>query len=509
MRKIFVVVLTLAVLLGSQYMAWRQRSDISVTAETLAGNPVDHYHAPGGSQNVVIVAHGFASNKEMMRPWGYYLAAAGFDTYVIDEPGHGGSHRSLPDWQHDDTLGINLSTVIDQLLVLKQATPGHIALVGHSMGGAAVTQAALADPRIKATVAISSAYGRSLPADRPANLLSLAAERDPSSMVQAVTALATQSDGGKGQLGPQYGSFKDGTARQSDVVDGRNHITILYDEGAMRLTAKWIAGSLGAPEPAGTVSYGWLWICLGLAGAFGLVLALGALLAPPPVRRFVHNLPRVGFLTGLLMVAVSAFTAVIAAAYIRLPWPNLAVADYMLAYMLIMALVILGLRLFWPREFGFPVATDPEYDLGGLGRAGVLFLGFVGAVGTVIHMNLSNFMPTGYRLFLMIPVAIIMWLYTSQEEGLKRAVSNDVGPWAGLVVGVVGKLVIITTWLGASALPNPQPALPLMIPVVLLFFLLLELLSYILNLWRYPAGAVAAFSSLVLAWVVSVTMPLV
>lgn len=511
MRKVFVIALLLAVVLGSQYIAWRQRSAVTVTTETIAGNPVDHFHAPGGSRDVVIVAHGFASNKEMMRPWGYYLAAAGFETYVIDQPGHGASRQSLPaSWRDDgpDSLGNNLSTIIDQLVVLKQATPGRIALVGHSMGGAAVLQSALADPRVKATVTLSGAHSGPVPAGSPPNLLSLAAERDPASMVEAVTALAVQSDNGKGQMGKQYGSFKDGTARESDLVEGRNHISILYDNSVMKRTASWIARSLGAPEMGVTASYGWIWSWLALAGGLGLVLALAALLAPPEVRRSARSLPRVALLTALAMVAVAGFSAVLASAYVRIPWPRLAVVDYVQAYMLVMALVIFALRMVWPRDFGFQVAAESDVDLSGLVRAFVLFLVFVGAAGTVIHLNLSNFLPTGYRMLTMIFPAVALWLYSAQEEGLKRAVTNDLGPWAGLVVGLVAKLIIVATWMGASALPNPLESLPLMIPVLLPLFFLLEIISYCMNLWRYPAVGAAAFSSLVLSWTIAVTMPL-
>jgi hypothetical protein len=138
-----------------------------------------------------------------------------------------------------------------------------------------------------------------------------------------------------------------------------------------------------------------------------------------------------------------------------------------------------------------------------------VFLGFVLAAGTVIHMNFSNFVPTAHRLLLMIPLVVGLWLFFVQEEGLKRAVANDAGPWAGLVVGLVGKLVIVLTWLGAAALPNPQPFLPLTMPVIAPVMFLLELMSYLLNRWRYPATAAATFTSLVMVWSVAVTFPLV
>lgn len=512
-RKILVISLLLAVVLGAQYMAWRERSAISVTTETVAGNPVDHFRPLGESQGVVIVAHGFASNKVMMRPWGYRLAAAGFDTYIIDEPGHGASRRALPDWQADgnEPLGANLSAIIDELVASKRAEPGRIALVGHSMGGAAVTQAALADDRVKATVAISSAYKKAIPAERPGNLLSLVAERDPASMVNAAVALAAQADGGKGQVDKFYGAFEKGTARQSAVIDGRNHISILYDAGAMDRTAAWIAASLGTGAGVtagqGAPDYGWLWVGLALAAGMSLFFSMANLLSPPEVRRSARHLPRMSLVTAVAMVAVAAFVAVLGAAWFRIPWPKLAVTDYIMAYMLVLSLVLMALRLIWPRDYGFPVAAEPETDLGGLVRALVLLGVFVGVVGTVIHMNVANFVPSGSRVIMMIPLAIVLWLYGSQEEGLKRAVTNEFAPWAGVVVGVVAKLLIVVTWMGASALPNPQGFLPLMIPVVLPLFLLLEMVSYALNVWRYSPVGAAAFSSLVLAWSIAVTMP--
>jgi pimeloyl-ACP methyl ester carboxylesterase len=511
MRKILLISLLLAMVVGAQYMAWQQRSAIKVSTETVAGNPVDHFRPQGESHGVVIVAHGFASNKTMMRPWGYRLAAAGFDTYVIDEPGHGASRQALPAWQTggDEPLGVNLSAIIDELVSLKRAEPGRIALVGHSMGGAAVTQAALADERVVATVAISSAYGKAIPADRPRNLLSLAAERDPAYMVEAVTALAAQADGGKGELDKMYVNADQKSVRTSGVVPGRNHITILYDTGAMDRTAMWIAGPLGA-EIRGAVTsggYGWAWVVVALVAGMALVFTLAFQLSPPEVRRSARNLPRMSLLTALGMVAVAAFVAVLAAAWFRIPWPRIAVADYIMAYMLVLSLVLLALRLIWPRDYGFPVASEPETDLGGLVRALVLLGAFVGVVGTIIHMNAANFVPTGARLFMMIPLAIVLWFYGSQEEGLKRAVTNEFAPWAGVVVGVAAKLLVVVTWMSASALPNPQGFLPLIIPVVLPIFLLLEVVSYALNVWRYPPVGAAAFSSLVLAWSIAVTMP--
>jgi pimeloyl-ACP methyl ester carboxylesterase len=503
--------LLLALVLGAQYMVSRQRPDVTVTELELAGNPVDRYQAVGEKLGVVLVAHGFAANKELMRPWGYYLAQQGFDTYIFDQPGHGHSDRRLPgDVWTGTALGDNLRAMVDELVAGQQAAPGQIGLVGHSMGGLTVTQLALSDDRIRATVAISSAYRGEIPREKPQNLLSFAAERDPGFMVEAVTALARQSAGGAGELGKQYGSLRDGSARASYVEQGRNHITILYDAEAMERTGAWLRESVAART--GVLDggrYGWTWIALGLTAALVFVAVCAAVLAPAYARRGARNQQRAKFLTALVMLAVAAFSAVLAVVYIRFPWPRIAVLDYLLPYYLVMAAVLLVLRLVWPREYGYQVASqdgsDPAAMLRGLG----VFLGLAGAAGPIIHMNLSNFMLEPARILPLLVVAAGLWLYQVQEEALKRAVSADAGPGAGALAGLVGKLVVVLTWYGAAALPNPQTFLPLTIPVLVIIMGMLELFSYLMNRWHYPAAGAAVFSALVMAWCTVVTFPVV
>ena len=510
-RKVLAMALLLALVLGAQYMVSRQRPAVAETSIQLAGNPVDRYEPAEEKLGVVLVAHGFAANKELMRPWGYYLAQQGFDTYIYDQPGHGHSSTTLPEdvWT-GAALGDNLKAMVDELIASKQAEPGKIALVGHSMGGLTVTQLALSDDRIRATVALSSAYKGSIPAGKPVNFLNLAAQRDPSFMVKAVGAMAEQSENGKGQLGKQYGSFRDGTAREGDVVGGRNHITILYDTDVMARTAAWLRESiLSRTDVVETNSYGWPWVMVGLLASLGFVGVCAALLAPPDMRRSSRNQPRVGFWTALVMLAVAAFSAVLAVVYLRLPWPRVAVLDYLLPYFLVMALVLLVLRQLWPREYGFTVFSQEESDPGAMLRGLGVFLGFAGAVGPILHMNLSNFLPVGARIIPLLATALGMWLYLAQEEGLKRAVSNEAGPALAALLGLGGKAIIVLTWLGAAALPNPQTFLPLVVPVVAAVLALLELFSYLMNRWRYPATGAAVFSAMVLSWMLIVSFPLV
>ncbi len=503
----------LLLVVGSQYMIVQHSQPVTVTREEIAGTPVDRYMVPGSAAGVVIVSHGFAASKEMMRAWGYGLARQGFDTYVIDQPGHGDSKRRLDAWvgREPSRMGAHLGGLLDELVREGRATPGRIGLVGHSMGAAAAISAALDDDRIAATVAISSAYREALPPDRPANLLSLAAERDPAFMLSAVRAVATQAPGGNGRLGERYGLFADGSAREADVVPDRNHITIIFDTAVIQRAADWFHVAFGTSAP-GLQPYTipWGWVLAAFAGALGVLLTVASIFAPQTdAWKPTQAVPRMGMLTGLTTLVVAALSAVLATVYIRFPWLGLAVADYILPYFLTMATVLLVLRLLWSWDFGFPVLQSYESLLQELLRGTGVFGAFLVGVGTVVHMNLGHYIPSVPRLAPIAALAVGFWLYFAQEEALKKAVAAGGGPVAALVVGLVGKLAVVGTWLGATALPNAHPFLPLTIPVVLVVMVALEALSFILGRWRYPAAAVAAFVALVLAWTAGVTFPLV
>jgi pimeloyl-ACP methyl ester carboxylesterase len=506
LRKVLALTFMLSIVLVAQYMIWQSHTDVSVVQETIAGNPVSRYMAGPDPAGVVIVAHGFAGSKETMRPWGFALARQGFETYVIDQPGHGASNLRLPDWQGADreALGQNLRAIIDELVKRGRAQPGKIALVGHSMGGQAVTTAAMADDRVRATVAVSSAYLEALPTDRPGNMLSLAASRDPVEIARAVQAIAAQT-------GSNHGDFTRGTAREAEMVAGRNHMTIIFDAAVIDRTAEWIHAGLGTQPPARAPGAGWPWgwVAVALAGAFGAVLTCGAMLAPITEPRMPSGHQNINMSTALVTLAVTAFSAVLATVYLRIPWLGVAAADYLMPYFLVMAAVLMVLRALWPRDFGFPVSLGQEPAGTSLLRGAGIFLAFVGTFGPVMQMNLGHFMPTAPRILPMMALAVVFWLYFVQEEALKRNVALYLSPLAAVLVGLAGKLVIILTWMGANALPNPPIFLALITPVSLALLLGLELISFFLGRWRYTSVAIATFAALVLAWSVAITFPLV
>ncbi|MFZ5817033.1 MAG: alpha/beta hydrolase [Bacillota bacterium] len=494
MRKILLLVLMLAIVVGTQYMIAQERADVVVSHERLSGNPVDRYAAVGTPRGVVLVAHGFAASKKLMQPWGYALARQGFDVYIFDQPGHGEHPSSLQAWSglSQNPLGANLRAMVAELIRTGRAQPGKVALVGHSMGGVTVLAAGLEESAVAATVTLSAAYSDPLPPDRPAHLLSLVAERDPGSIRATAAALAPQSE-----------------SRKTVDVPARNHITILYDQEVMDQVAAWIHRALGSqkPGPVGTAAP-WNWILLALAGGLGALLAVAWLLIPPEVRTTGRVRP-LGFLTGLIALSVASLSAVLAAVYLRLPWVGVAVLDYLLPYFAVAAAVLYVLRWLWPRDFGFALTQGADTVESALVRGMGVALAYLGAVVPVIHMNLAYHMPTLPRLLPLMLSALILWLYFVQEEGLKRAVAAEWGSLGALVLGLLGKGVIIGTWLAATALPNPPTFLTLTVPVTVVVLAVLEVLSAILSRMRYSSAASATLNAVVLSWAMAVTFPLV
>jgi alpha-beta hydrolase superfamily lysophospholipase len=68
---------------------------VKVEAVTLAGDTpaIRLFPAVPGPHPVALLAHGATGSKETLFRYGEALAAAGFNCFLVDLPGHGGSRR--------------------------------------------------------------------------------------------------------------------------------------------------------------------------------------------------------------------------------------------------------------------------------------------------------------------------------------------------------------------------------------------------------------------------------
>lgn len=506
MRRIAGLTLLLAIVVGSMLAVGARSAGIRVLHRNVGGIPVSIYTAGERPSGAVVLVHDAGLNRPLLRYWGLALASQGFDVYIPDLPGHGANRTRFGD-------DVAVQTLRD---LVASFTHEHVALAGQGYGAAAAYRAAHNTPRVKAVVLLSPP---TLHGPAPPNLFALAAERDADSVREAITDLA----GGPQNLGLIQGDLREGSGRQGAILSGTGRARMLLDAGVVRAVAGWVHAAFGTRAPGAPAdryttpvpSPGLEWMALGLLAATGVVLATISALSPraeyAAAGRGAMRAPRLNMLTGLLLLALSALAAVIMGAWLRpFAWLHLAGGDYVVSYFLFMAGILFSLRMLWPDDYDF--FGGPWADLGaigfvrGLAVAGVALVAF----GPVLHTNLSWFLPVGSRLLPFLVLAVGMWFYFVQEEALKRAVATELSYLAALIVALLGKAMVIASWVGAAYLPNP-PAdflVGLLLPLGAVL-LLLECFGLALDRSGYPISTGAVLKAVLFAWVLAVTLPVV
>jgi alpha-beta hydrolase superfamily lysophospholipase len=115
-------------------------------------------YEPRRARGVTIVAgHGYSSSKQNLDALCGFLASHGFRVLSLDFPGHklgasGGVLRSIED------LTAAMLAVVD---FARQTEPGHIYVLGHSMGASTALRSCAADVAIDGAIAVATGYGRS------------------------------------------------------------------------------------------------------------------------------------------------------------------------------------------------------------------------------------------------------------------------------------------------------------------------------------------------------------
>lgn len=525
--RLAAVFLGLALVLGALGMLARGRADVDVTQATMAGYPAAIYRSRGASPplGTVVVAHGIAANKELMRPWGLALARRGFVAVLVDQPGHGDSQRRLPAGTDGPfsapDLAAGLKQVVDALVQQGLARPGQIGLLGHSMGAATVAALARADDRAAATVAISGGVPRAGEAG-PRNLLLIAAGRDLPGLEPAVAAIAAGGGAAsrtlqvQGAAVPVYGDAAAGTARAGYVAGNRNHLTVIYDRAVQELGAAWLALALAGPGPTPAPARApreWVWVLAGSLGALLAFAGAAGLLAPRHGREAGLRVARRPANTSaglfITLLGVAAMAGALAAAWLDpFAWLHLLVADYLVTFFLVMAGVFVAARYLAPDEFAGAPAEHPGATLQstflGLGAAAVL----LGALGPVIQAGLSDFRPGGVRIWLLLALLLALWLYFIQEEGLATGVARYASPAFARLTLVGSRAILLAVWLASGLLPGAGQLLVLMLPVAAVVLVVLEMCAGLLELQGHPPAALAAFKAGVAAFVMAAAFPL-
>jgi dienelactone hydrolase len=429
-----------------------------------------------GATPGIVVVHGFAGSRRLMRSFALSVARAGFVVAVPDLPGHGSNPAPLA--REGDALAAEVARARAVLLDRPEVDPGRIGLLGHSLGSGAVLADAIAHPdAVRAVVAVSPTDA---PVDdvRPDDLLLLAGALEARFVANA-RVLLERAGGVQGLPG-------DGDARALIVVPRVEHVSILFSGVAQGHARDWFAAALDhRPTPLRRVEplWGWLLATLGL-------LLLWQQVAGGVVTPTLPGESRSGAFTTLLAgsAAATASLAIIGRASDVAGSTGVLVAGELGLWFLMAGLV-------WLR-FGVRPARPDGRDAGWAPLAGLLVLLLLWVAGRAW----LTWWPTGPRTALVLVLSLLVFPFVLAAMTMLqgRRGLRALGAWA-LTAGVV------LMALGAAAWAVPGLGfLILLLPIVpLVLGLMFAIGTGVDRPWSIaPAG------SLLLGWLLAVVFPL-
>jgi len=421
----------------------------------------------------VVIAHGFAGSRQIMYAYGYTLAHHGYTVYLLDFSGHGANQRPLA-YATGGLASDSLQADLDAVVRYAAARHPAVAILGHSMGGGAVTRYGAEHPDVAATIAISPASGSVTP-QLPHNYLIMAGAWEFPSFTAGALRLLQQA-GGQAP-GVLYGAPADGSARELVFVPAADHVLILFSPYALGQTLRWLDSVFGVQALSGYVDARLAWLAL----AFVAALAL----ARPLARRLLAgSAAATGSKTLALGPAIALFAlagagAALIARVAPSDWPPLAVAGYVANYWAAFGLLTLagawlvGLAHAWP--LGKWINRRAARATLGLGAYLVV------AFAVPAHLVASPLVPAGVRLpwfFAFLPGTL---LYAAGGELLIRAQGSR---RAEVAAEVAHKGLTLLSLTAAILLLGAPFFLALLLPVMALLFIAFALLNY----WIYQAG---------------------
>nr|MDO8133322.1 alpha/beta fold hydrolase [Candidatus Njordarchaeum guaymaensis] len=230
---------------------------------------------PGTPMNapVAILIHGFAGNRITMRMMAFALADKGFICASIDLRGHGSSEGIMT------TTGSfvnDVNAVIAGLHASGTGNTSRLLLIGHSMGGGVVLTLGTQLTSVAAIIGVAPMSSPSwVNTTTPKNLLLIMSTGDAVINATTVTQTFYKSINGTGNPNTVYNPA--GTNRELFVVDGPDHLSILYNTAVIAQIVKWATSYvLGADQPLG-ISPDIIYIAVYISIAGGIIVIISAL----------------------------------------------------------------------------------------------------------------------------------------------------------------------------------------------------------------------------------------
>ena len=471
---------------------------LAVERATVGETPATLWRpAESGPAPAVVIAHGFAGSRQLMHSFALTLARNGYVAVGFDFRGHGRNPRPMTGDVTDDA-GATATLLAELRRVVAfardhPASDGRVAVLGHSMASDIVVRAAVADPAIAATIAVSMFTEEATP-DRPRNLLAITGEWEAGLREKAleIVGLATEAPPREGVT---YGDPAQGTGRRAAVAENVEHVGVLYRSDSMVEARDWLDATF-AREGAGPIAVRGPAILLLLGGIVALAWPLAGLL--PRIAEGAGGAPGRWRALGWRLALPAVATPL-------LLWPvetrflPVLVADYLFLHFLVYG-AITGLVLWRDGRIGRPRPGRIAAVLGAaLGVAALI----LGAFGAALDAHVASFWPTPDRAGLIALLLAGTLAYMLADEWLTRGAGAPRGAYW------VSKLAFLVSLALAIALDLEDLFfLIIILPVILLFFLIYGLVSgWVYRASGHPAPAGLA-NALSLAWALGVTFPL-
>jgi len=249
----------------------------------------------------VIVCHGLSSSLEMMQSaYSLEFAKRGFLVVAIDLRGHGSSGGSIGgvyssmnreatnrsmfeelmfSFFNETELEADVKAAVDYLLGRSDVVHDKVAVLGHSMGGAAVLSEGYSDLRVRSVVAIAPALSPLVEMNltSPRNLLLAVGARDNIVREESILRLFRKTTGGGEEIGKLYGNFSEGNARKMIVSPGTDHVGEMLDTYIAKEAIAWVEASLGV-SPLPIALSPWINLILPLSVSAAILSAFPAVL---------------------------------------------------------------------------------------------------------------------------------------------------------------------------------------------------------------------------------------
>ncbi|MFM7344828.1 MAG: alpha/beta fold hydrolase, partial [Tagaea sp.] len=466
------------------------RAGLSIAPLAVGTTPATVYRQAGQAAApapLVAIAHGFAGSRQLMEPFAMTLARAGYVVVSFDFEGHGRNPVPMSgDVAHVDGTTRVLMREVARVVEAGLALPGVVpraALLGHSMASDILVRAALADPRIEATVAVSM-FSEAVTPAAPRNLLIVSGEWEGRLRAAALNALHLADPAA--DENETAGDPARGTGRRAAVAPAVEHVGVLFSATALGEARAWLDASFGR-EASGPVAATGGAVALLLFGAVLLAWPLANLLprgaAPPavPLRVFCAA------------VSGPALATPFALTFVDTRFLPVLVADYLAVHLFVYGLASLAILRRAGVRFG-PIAWGPALALAAYG---------ILVFGGLLDRYVASFWPIPERLGIFAAIAAgavpFMLADALAVEGGRAAL------WRVLVArgAFLGSLAIAVAFDFERLF-----FLAIVVPVIVLFFAIFGAMGGWVGRRTGSPAAAGVGMGVLLAWAIGVAFPM-